>query len=79
MSKLTSADIKNVYLACNMLDPNGMYANEVDLLEFADKLEQLIVHRRAPEPTCVWCKHASVSSKEEPCKGCFSFDKWEAA
>jgi len=84
MSKLTPADVKNVYLACDMRDPSGMYANDVDLLEFADKMEQLLMYRlsqapREPERTCVRCKHAIVSSKDEPCKGCFSFDKWEAA
>ena len=84
MSKLTPADVKNVYLACDMHDPSGMYANDVDLLEFADKMEQLLMYRlsqapREPERTCTRCKHAIVSSKDEPCKGCFSFDKWEAA
>jgi hypothetical protein len=82
MSKLTPTDVKNVYLACDMRDPSGMYADEVDLLEFADKLERTIMHRlslapREPDRTCVRCKHGNVSSKREPCKGCFSFDKWE--
>ena len=84
MSKLTPADVKNDSLACDMRDPSGMYANDVDLLEFADKMEQLLMYRlsqapREPERTCTRCKHAIVSSKDEPCRGCFSFDKWEPA
>lgn len=84
MSKLTPTDVKNVYLLCDMKNPEGMYANEVDLLEFADKLERVILHRIAQAPsatekTCCWCAHAEVSAKVEPCKTCYQFDKWEPA
>ena len=84
MSKLTPTDVKNVYLLCDMKNPEGMYADEVDLLEFADKLERVILHRIAQAPreaarTCVRCAHAEVSSKIEPCKSCFQFNKWDPA
>ena len=36
---MTDAQIKNIFLECENKDPNGMYADDVDLLEFAKKLE----------------------------------------
>lgn len=36
---MTDAQIKNIFLECENEDPNGMYADDVDLLEFAKKLE----------------------------------------
>lgn len=36
---MTDAQIKNIFLECENEDPNGMYADGVDLLEFAKKLE----------------------------------------
>ena len=36
---LTDLQIKSVFLECDNKSPDGMYANDVDLLEFARKLE----------------------------------------
>lgn len=36
---MTENQVKNIFLECDNEDPNGMYANDVDLLEFAKKLE----------------------------------------
>lgn len=84
MNKLTHSDVKSIYLMCDMNNPEGMYADNVDLLEFADKLERVILHRIAQAPreaprTCVRCAHAEVAPNVEPCKTCFNFAKWEPA
>jgi hypothetical protein len=39
---LTDLQIKSVFLECDNENPNGMYANDVDLLEFAKKLETFL-------------------------------------
>ena len=36
---ITDAKIKELFLECNNKDPNGLYADDVDLLEFGRKLE----------------------------------------
>jgi hypothetical protein len=36
---LTDVKIKAIFLECNNKDPEGLYADEVDLLEFGRKLE----------------------------------------
>jgi len=36
---LTDAQIKAIFLECNNKNPEGLYADEVDLLEFGRKLE----------------------------------------
>ena len=36
---LTDAQIKAIFLECNNKSPDGLYADEVDLLEFGRKLE----------------------------------------
>ena len=37
---LTNEEIKQIFLQCENKDPNGLYANDVDILEFGRKLEQ---------------------------------------
>jgi hypothetical protein len=44
--KLTPNDIKMIFLECHNENPNGLYADEVDLYEFADKLQQVIEWRQ---------------------------------
>jgi hypothetical protein len=46
MTKLTPHDIKMIFIECDNKDPNGLYADEVDLYEFADKLQQVIEWRQ---------------------------------
>lgn len=36
---LTSDHIKAIFLECNNKDPDGMYADDVDIMEFGRKLE----------------------------------------
>jgi hypothetical protein len=36
---LTDVQIKAIFLECNNKDPDGLYADDVDLLEFGRKLE----------------------------------------
>lgn len=44
--KLTPNDVKMIFLECNNKNPDGLYADEVDLYEFADKLQQVIEWRQ---------------------------------
>jgi hypothetical protein len=37
---LTKDHIKAIFLECNNKDPDGMYANDVDIIEFGRKLEE---------------------------------------
>jgi len=39
---LTDNQIKAVFLECDNKDPDGIYADDVDLLEFARKLEEFL-------------------------------------
>jgi hypothetical protein len=39
---LTTDQIKAIFLECNNKDPDGMYADDVDILEFAKKLETFL-------------------------------------
>jgi hypothetical protein len=36
---LTDAQIKTIFLECNNKNPDGLYADEVDLMEFGRKVE----------------------------------------
>ena len=45
MTKLTPHDIKMIFIECHNENPDGLYADDVDLLEFADKLQQVIEWR----------------------------------
>ncbi|CAB4122619.1 hypothetical protein UFOVP35_40 [uncultured Caudovirales phage] len=44
---LPKDDIKMIYMACHMKDPNGLYADEVDINEFADKIARVVIIRVA--------------------------------
>ena len=35
---ISRSDIKQVFFSCGMKDPEGMYADEVDIYEFAERL-----------------------------------------
>lgn len=39
---LTDLQIKSVFLECENKNPDGMYADDVDVLEFAKKLETFL-------------------------------------
>ncbi len=39
---LTDLQIKSVFLECDNKNPDGMYADDVDVLEFAKKLEEFL-------------------------------------
>lgn len=39
---LTNDQIKAVFLECDNKSPDGMYADDVDVLEFARKLEEFL-------------------------------------
>jgi hypothetical protein len=52
---LTDVKIKAIFLECNNKDPEGLYADDVDLMEFGRKLElearqQAIIEERE---TCI--------------------------
>jgi len=39
---LTNDQIKAVFLECNNKSPDGIYADDVDVIEFANKLEEFL-------------------------------------
>jgi hypothetical protein len=41
-------DIKQVFLQCDNRDPNGFYANDVDILEFGQKMSAFALAQRKP-------------------------------
>ena len=42
---LTDAEVKSIFMYCDNKNPNGSYADGVDILEFAHKLEAVIALR----------------------------------
>ena len=52
---LTDMQIKALFLECNNKNPDGLYADDVDLLEFGRKLEEMAREQAAIEErdTCV--------------------------
>jgi hypothetical protein len=52
---LEKKDIGAIFRACNFKDPDGLYADDVDIYEFADKIEQTIVYRvaQAERAACI--------------------------
>lgn len=52
---MTKEDIRAVFFECEMKDPEGLYADEVDIYELADKLIQVIAYRaaRAERAECI--------------------------
>lgn len=45
---LTTEDIKQIFFYCDNKDPNGYYANDVDILEFGRKIEQVVRAKQTP-------------------------------
>lgn len=45
---LSLEDIKQVFFHCNHTDPHGHYANEVDVLEFGQKIAAFALAQRKP-------------------------------
>lgn len=52
---LDKDDIRQVFVACDFIDPDGLYANDVDIFEFADKLIQVASFKvaRAEREKCI--------------------------
>lgn len=44
-------DIKKIFLECDHRDPDGLYADEVDIIEFGNKL--IAAARKAEREDCV--------------------------
>lgn len=42
---LTEDLIKNIFMNCTHKDPNGVYADEVDIMEFARKVDEVCSSR----------------------------------
>lgn len=45
---LNNDDIKQVFLYCDNRDPNGFYANDVDIIEFGQKIAAFALAQRRP-------------------------------
>jgi len=52
---MSDEEIKQIYLSCDMKDPNGLYADEVDLYELARAIEQRVAQKyaRAERAQCI--------------------------
>lgn len=52
---LNKDDAKRIYMACDMKDPNGLYADEVEIYELVDKIVQTVYYRaaKAERDVCV--------------------------
>jgi hypothetical protein len=46
---ITDTQIKGIFLDCNNKNPDGLYADDVDLLEFGRKLEEMARKESATE------------------------------
>ena len=52
LKMLTNEDIKQIFFQCEHKDPKGFYADEVDIIEFAKKIEAKVLEKqskKAPE------------------------------
>jgi hypothetical protein len=45
---LKTEDIKQVFFHCNHTDPNGHYADEVDIIEFGQKIAAFALAQKKP-------------------------------
>jgi hypothetical protein len=45
---LNPEDIKQVFFHCNFKDPAGFYANDVDILEFGQKIAAFALAQKKP-------------------------------
>ena len=44
---LTNEDIKQIFFQCEHKDPKGFYADEVDIIEFAKKIEAKVLEKQS--------------------------------
>lgn len=44
---LNKNDSKRIYMACGMDNPDGLYADEVEIYELVDKIVRVVYHRAA--------------------------------
>lgn len=44
---LSNEDIKQIFLHCDNKDPNGSYANDVDIFEFGQKVAAVVAIQAA--------------------------------
>lgn len=47
---LSPEDIKQIFFYCSNEDPNGYYADGVDIIEFAKKIEAYVLAQKSPSP-----------------------------
>lgn len=45
---LSNEEIKQVFFQCTHKDPHGSYADEVDILEFGNKIASYVMAQRKP-------------------------------
>ena len=45
---MTNEEIKQVFFHCDHRDPNGFYANDVDVMEFGQKIAAYALAQRKP-------------------------------
>lgn len=45
---LTTEDIKQIFFYCSNENPDGFYANDVDIIEFAKKIEAFVLAQKNP-------------------------------
>lgn len=41
---ISEEDIKQIFFHCHHKDPNGFYANDVDIMEFGKKIAAFVEH-----------------------------------
>jgi hypothetical protein len=47
---LSPEDIKQIFFRCSHKDPQGFYADEVDIIEFAKKIEAFVIEQQKKTP-----------------------------
>ena len=72
---ITDAKIKEIFLACDNLNKEGLYADDVDLLEFGRKLEEHI-RKEAIEEEREVCIKFVKSLNSEVAKALEDWRKW---
>lgn len=72
---LTDAKIKELFLECHNKNPDGLYADDVDLLEFGRKLEEQ-VRQEAIQEERATCVKFVKSLNSEVAKALEDWRKW---
>lgn len=72
---LTATEIKAIFLECNNKNPDGLYADDVDLLEFAEKLAE-VVSKKATLQERETCVKFVRSLNVEVAKALEDWRKW---